>query len=131
MSDLSSEDIFTVNNEGQIENKTEVNVQISSSLVETGEYRTATALSVFFILTTDILGPANAPYAFAQLGYFPGAILYLTLGVVATYTGLILWRLYVILNTPEKPLKTFCDLSLLIFGKNAYKAAPGYYVVIA
>jgi len=39
--------------------------------------RTASWASVFYLITTDILGPFNAPYAFSQVGYVPGAILYL------------------------------------------------------
>ena len=86
------------------------------------EFRTATALTVFFIITTDILGPANAPFAFSQLGYVPGAFLYTGLGFVAGYTGWILWKLYLTLNTAEDPLRNFCGLALKIFGKEAYKA---------
>jgi hypothetical protein len=28
--------------------------------------------TVFFLITTDILGPFNAPYAIAQVGWVPG-----------------------------------------------------------
>lgn len=54
--------------------------------------RTAGWMSVFYLITTDILGPFNAPFAFSQVGYVPGAILY----VVSKY-----------------PL-FFCHLSLII-----------------
>ena len=37
--------------------------------------------AIFYLITTDILGPFNAPFAFSQVGYVPGAILY----VVSTY----------------------------------------------
>ncbi|EEB98558.1 hypothetical protein MPER_01911, partial [Moniliophthora perniciosa FA553] len=30
--------------------------------------RTATWISIFFLITTDILGPFNAPFAFSQVG---------------------------------------------------------------
>lgn len=86
------------------------------------EFRTATTLSVFFIITTDILGPSNAPWAFAQLGYVPGSILYIGLGFIAAYTGWILYKLYLTLHSPTDPLKNFCDISLRIYGSHAYKA---------
>lgn len=34
--------------------------------------RTSTWLNTFFLLTTDILGPSNAPYSIASMGYVPG-----------------------------------------------------------
>lgn len=39
--------------------------------------RTAGYWAVFYLITTDILGPFNAPYAFSQVGYVPGVILYI------------------------------------------------------
>ena len=38
--------------------------------------RTASWAAIFYLITTDILGPFNAPYAFSQVGYVPGTILY-------------------------------------------------------
>ena len=34
--------------------------------------RTASWLSVFYLITTDILGPFNAPFAISQVGWVPG-----------------------------------------------------------
>lgn len=39
--------------------------------------RTASWASVFYLITTDILGPFNAPFAISQVGWVPG--LYLAL----------------------------------------------------
>ena len=33
-------------------------------------------VSIFYLITTDILGPFGAPYAFSQVGYVPGTFLY-------------------------------------------------------
>lgn len=38
--------------------------------------RTASWAAIFYLITTDILGPFNAPFAFSQVGFVPGAILY-------------------------------------------------------
>jgi len=38
--------------------------------------RTATWGAVFFLITTDILGPFSTAWAFRQMGYGPGAVLY-------------------------------------------------------
>ena len=33
--------------------------------------------AIFFLITTDILGPANAPFALSQVGFVPGVVLYI------------------------------------------------------
>lgn len=35
--------------------------------------RLASWMSVFYLITTDILGPFNAPFAISQVGWVPGA----------------------------------------------------------
>ncbi|KAF9554688.1 hypothetical protein CPC08DRAFT_712698 [Agrocybe pediades] len=75
--------------------------------------------SIFYLITTDILGPFNAPFAISQVGWVPGIVLYFVMGVMALYTGLILWRLYVRLDSPRYPLKTYGDMADRIFGKTA------------
>ncbi|TFK47166.1 hypothetical protein OE88DRAFT_1666471 [Heliocybe sulcata] len=79
--------------------------------------RTAGWISVFYLITTDILGPFNAPYAFSQVGYAPGVILYVFMGGIACYTGLILWRLFCRLDSEQYPIRTYSDLAERIFGK--------------
>lgn len=79
--------------------------------------RTASWLSVFYLITTDILGPFNAPFAFSQVGYAPGVILYIVMGGVACYTGLILWRLFCRLDSEQYPIRTYSDIAERIFGR--------------
>ncbi|EPQ55716.1 hypothetical protein GLOTRDRAFT_75865 [Gloeophyllum trabeum ATCC 11539] len=79
--------------------------------------RTASWLSVFYLITTDILGPFNAPFAFSQVGYAPGVILYVVMGGVACYTGLILWRLFCRLDSEQYPIRTYSDIAERIFGR--------------
>ncbi|KAF8638119.1 hypothetical protein AX17_002439 [Amanita inopinata Kibby_2008] len=81
--------------------------------------RLASWMSVFFLITTDILGPFNAPYAISQVGWVPGIILYFFMGAIAYYTGLILWRLFVNLDSLRYPLKTYADIAERIFGRTA------------
>ncbi|KAH8112279.1 transmembrane amino acid transporter protein-domain-containing protein [Phellopilus nigrolimitatus] len=78
--------------------------------------RTASWAAIFYLITTDILGPFNAPFAFSQVGYVPGAVLYVVMGGVACYTGLILWRLFCVLDSHQYPIKTYADLAQRIFG---------------
>ncbi|KJA17946.1 hypothetical protein HYPSUDRAFT_45793 [Hypholoma sublateritium FD-334 SS-4] len=75
--------------------------------------------SVFYLITTDILGPFNAPFAIASVGWVPGVVLYFVMGVMALYTGLILWRLFVRLDSPRHPVRSYGDLAERIYGRAA------------
>lgn len=73
--------------------------------------RQATWVNAFFLCTTDILGPFNAPYAFRQNGYVPGTLLYVFMGGMAFYCGGLLWWLYVKLDSDRFPVKSYSDIS--------------------
>ncbi|KZT01290.1 uncharacterized protein LAESUDRAFT_731380 [Laetiporus sulphureus 93-53] len=79
--------------------------------------RSASWAAVFYLITTDILGPFNAPYAISQVGYVPGVILYTVMGAAACYTGLLLWWLFLKLDSDVFPIKTYSDISERIFGR--------------
>ncbi|KAL5514736.1 hypothetical protein ACEPAG_2052 [Sanghuangporus baumii] len=79
--------------------------------------RNASWAAIFYLITTDILGPFNAPFAFSQVGYVPGAVLYVVMGGVACYTGLILWRLFCLLDSDAYPIKTYSDIAERVIGK--------------
>ena len=78
--------------------------------------RRASKYSVFFLITTDILGPSNAPYAMMQLGLVPGIILYIAFGVFAIIGGKLLSYAFCRLDSNNFPLRTFADLATLILG---------------
>lgn len=48
---------------------------------------------------TDIIGPSSAPWAISTLGFLPGVLAYVLLGFAALYTGMLLWRLYMGLDS--------------------------------
>lgn len=49
--------------------------------------RTAGWAAIFYLITTDVLGPYTVPWALAQMGYGPGIRLYAVFGALAGYTG--------------------------------------------
>jgi hypothetical protein len=49
--------------------------------------RTAGWAAVFYLISTDVLGPYSVPWAMAQMGYGPGISLYAVFGALAGYTG--------------------------------------------
>lgn len=79
--------------------------------------RLATWPSMFYLITTDILGPYTLPYAIATTGWGPGLALYTVFGVLAGYSGYLLWHMFLGLDSYHYPLRTYGDLSYRIFGK--------------
>ncbi|KAG8215668.1 transmembrane amino acid transporter protein-domain-containing protein [Butyriboletus roseoflavus] len=81
-----------------------------------GSLRTASWGAVFYLITTDILGPYTTPFAFAQVGYGPGVACFVVFGVMAAYSGLLLWHLFLKLDSERFPLRSFGDLGYRIYG---------------
>ncbi|KAI9836028.1 MAG: hypothetical protein M1819_001639 [Sarea resinae] len=78
--------------------------------------RTATWGAVFYLITTDILGPSSVPWAMSQLGYGPGITLYFVFGATAFYAGFQMWQMFMVLDSTRYPLKTYGDIAFRIFG---------------
>lgn len=78
--------------------------------------RRASWSAVFYLITTDILGPFNSGFAISQVGWVPGVIMYTVMGVAALYTGLILWRIFVRLDSLRYPIRTYGDMAERLFG---------------
>ncbi|KAF8313416.1 oligopeptide transporter protein [Clavulina sp. PMI_390] len=78
--------------------------------------RRATWAMVFYLITTDILGPFNAGFAISQVGWVPGIILYTVMGIAALYTGLIIWRLHIRMDSLRFPIRTYGDMAERLFG---------------
>ncbi|KIM78709.1 hypothetical protein PILCRDRAFT_582831 [Piloderma croceum F 1598] len=72
--------------------------------------------TIFYLITTDILGPFNAPWATANLGLVPGVMLYFFFGLIAGAAGLVLSYLYNKLDSDRYPIKTYGDLAERIGG---------------
>ncbi|KAI1139452.1 transmembrane amino acid transporter protein-domain-containing protein [Hypoxylon sp. FL0543] len=81
--------------------------------------RTASWGTIFYLITTDILGPTGAPWAFAQLGYGPGVALYTVFGAMSYYSGWILWKVFCGLDSDKFPLRGYGDFFFRISGAGA------------
>lgn len=81
-----------------------------------GALRTATWGSVFYLITTDILGPYSTPWAFQQVGYGPGVACFFVFGILAAYSGFLLWWMFLKLDSERYPIKSFGDLGQRIYG---------------
>ncbi|KAF7934404.1 hypothetical protein EAE99_002856 [Botrytis elliptica] len=78
--------------------------------------RTAGWSGVFYLITTDILGPFSVPWAFAQMGYGPGIALYTVFGGFALYSGWQIFNIFLALDSDKYPAKSFADLFFRVFG---------------
>ena len=78
--------------------------------------KTASWIGVFYLITTDILGPYGAPYAMSQNGYVTGNVMYIVMGFCAWWCGIILWKLFMQLDSARYPVKTYGDLGERVIG---------------
>ncbi|KAI9683299.1 MAG: hypothetical protein M1822_006164 [Bathelium mastoideum] len=69
--------------------------------------RTATWGAVFYLITTDILGPFSVPWAMTQLGWGPGV----------SFSGWQLWKMFLALDSDRYPMKNYGDIAFRIFGQ--------------
>ncbi|KAF3761947.1 hypothetical protein M406DRAFT_266940 [Cryphonectria parasitica EP155] len=88
--------------------------------------RTAGWGSVFYLITTDVLGPSNTPWAFAQTGYGPGVVMYIAFGSLSAYSGWLLYKMFLGLDSDRYPLRNYADIFLRLYGSGA-----GYFVHFA
>lgn len=73
--------------------------------------RLAGYFATCWLITTDILGPSNAPYAISAMGYVPGIILYVVFGACAAFCGWLLNYCFVKVDSNNYPIRTFSDLA--------------------
>lgn len=78
--------------------------------------RTATWGAIFYLITTDILGPFSTGWAFSQLGWGPAVSLYTVFGALSLYTGYQIWRMFIQMDSDRYPMKDFGDLGFRIYG---------------
>lgn len=79
--------------------------------------RTATASAVFYLITTDILGPFGLPYAFASMGWGPGCALFTVFAVLAGYSGYLLWQIFLGMDSYQHPIKSYGDMGFRLYGR--------------
>lgn len=81
--------------------------------------RTASWGTIFYLITTDILGWSGAPFVFASVGYGPGVALYVIFGLAAAFAGYNIWTVFLGLDSSRFPVLSFGDPFLRLFGKRS------------
>lgn len=81
--------------------------------------RTAGWMTIFYLITTDILGWSQTPYAFASAGYGLAAGCFIVFGIAASAAGFMIWRTFIGLDSSRYPVLSFGDPFFRLFGPNA------------
>ncbi|KAL8666944.1 MAG: hypothetical protein Q9168_007387 [Polycauliona sp. 1 TL-2023] len=95
------------------------NVSDEERIMASRALRTATWGAVFYLITTDILGPFTTAWAFSQMGYAPASILYCVFGIFAAYGGVLLWKMFLQLDSDRYPLRCYGDIAYRVAGSVA------------
>lgn len=78
--------------------------------------RTAGWGTIFYLITTDILGWSQTPYVFASAGYGLAVGIFVLLGIAAAFSGLMIWKTYMSLDSSRFPMLSFGDPFFRLFG---------------
>lgn len=81
--------------------------------------RTAGWGTIFYLVTTDILGWSSCPFVFASVGYGTGVGVYVVFGMAAAFAAWGIWRPFLGLDSSRYPMLSFGDLYFRIFGPRA------------
>ncbi|KAI1146193.1 transmembrane amino acid transporter protein-domain-containing protein [Nemania diffusa] len=79
-------------------------------------FRTASWGAIFYLITTDILGPFAVPFAIGTLGYGPGVGIFTAFGIISVYSGYLLWRVFMGVDSHEFPARNYGDLAFRAWG---------------
>ncbi|KAJ5185611.1 Amino acid transporter transmembrane [Penicillium cf. griseofulvum] len=79
--------------------------------------RSASWGACFYLITTDILGPYGSGFAMGTLGWGPGIAFYTVFGFMAGYSGYLIWRVFLGVDSYEFPAKNYGDLGFRTLGR--------------
>ncbi|RWA06914.1 hypothetical protein EKO27_g8179 [Xylaria grammica] len=82
-------------------------------------FRTASWGAVFYLITTDVLGPFAVPFAIGTLGYGPGIGIFTAFCVVSIYSGYLIWKVFMGVDSHEFPARNYGDLAFRSWGSTA------------
>jgi Transmembrane amino acid transporter protein len=74
--------------------------------------------SIFYLITTDILGWSSCPYVFSNTGYGLGVGIFILMGLAAFVSGIMIWRTFLGLDSSRYPVLSFGDPFHRLYGPN-------------
>ena len=75
--------------------------------------------SIFYLITTDILGWGQTPYVFSNTGYGLGVGIFVLMGAAAAAAGWMIWKTFLGLDSSRYPVLSFGDPFFRLFGPRA------------
>lgn len=78
--------------------------------------KTASWGSIFYLITTDILGWSSTPFVFASVGYGPGVAMYVVFGAFSGLSGYLIWKVFLGLSSVQYPMQSFGDTFHRVYG---------------
>jgi hypothetical protein len=81
--------------------------------------RTAGWGTIFYLITTDILGWGQTPYVFSNDGYGLGVGIFLLMGLAAGASGWMIWYVFMGLDSSRFPVLSFGDPFFRLYGPRA------------
>ncbi|UNI24693.1 hypothetical protein JDV02_010421 [Purpureocillium takamizusanense] len=79
-------------------------------------FRTASGGACFYLITTDVLGPFPVAFSLGTLGWGPGIAFYTIFGFFAGYSGYLIWRVFIGIDSYEFPARNYGDLGFRTWG---------------
>ena len=79
--------------------------------------RTASWGTIFYLITTDILGWGSTAFVFSSVGFGTGAALYIVFGIAAAASGYMIWKIFLALDSSRYPMLSFGDPFFRIYGR--------------
>ena len=76
-------------------------------------------MTIFYLITTDILGWAQTPYVFANAGYNAAIGVFVLFGLAAMCSSLMIWKTFLGLDSSRFPMLSFGDPFFRLFGPRA------------
>ncbi|OUM51748.1 hypothetical protein BVG19_g871 [[Candida] boidinii] len=78
--------------------------------------KTTTWYAATGLITTEIMGAAFIPWGMGVVGYVPSNIMLVVYCILAVIAGFLIWWAFVILDSPQYPVRTFADIGGIVFG---------------
>lgn len=69
------------------------------------------------LVTSEIMGAYLIPNSFSMLGFVPSNIMLVVFFGLTLLSGGVIWWVFVLLDSPEFPVKTFADIAYIIGGQ--------------
>lgn len=81
--------------------------------------RTTGWVTIFYLVTTDILGWQQTPYVFANTGYNIAIGVFVLFGIAAMAVSIMIWKVFLGLDSSRFPILSFGDPFFRLFGPKA------------